>query len=263
MFGNHGLDPFGQKSYRWQDILGGYVDGYWANNQMDIWAKCRLNPHNKEANMLYDYVRAKMPVGFSVGGDVSKSFNVKKAMSIEKDYFDNFELLETSPVGIPAYPYAVNKSFGDQLLKQLDSKESGDKEEGGDNMPEEKNDVKTDAPKEGSPKDEPKEVKPKEDDAPKSEPQPEAKIAEEAKEEVEEKVDDKVTLSRDELKEVVADAVKNAFENYKPETKTVTEESSPLKEAEKKKKEMEEKDLGTLGTEFMKESEKKSGMSPI
>lgn len=118
MFSNHGLDEHGNKSYRWEDILGKFVDAWWADNKLDIWAKAKLNPHNPKADLLFKYIQSGMPVGFSIGGDINKSFLIK-SVDIEKDFYDDIVLLETSPVGIPAYPYAVNKSFSEQLKEHI------------------------------------------------------------------------------------------------------------------------------------------------
>jgi len=75
MFSNHGLDENGQKSYRWEDIMARYEDGWWADNGLDVIAKSRLNPHNPKAKQLFNYLKAKMPVGFSIGGKMRSTEN--------------------------------------------------------------------------------------------------------------------------------------------------------------------------------------------
>lgn len=68
LFGDHGLDDNGRQTYSWKNIMGKYVDGKWAENNVDILAKVKLNKHNPDAVKLFDYVEEKMPVGFSIGG---------------------------------------------------------------------------------------------------------------------------------------------------------------------------------------------------
>lgn len=70
MFSNHGLDEQGHKNYRWEDILAKFVDGWWTTSELDIIAKAQINPHNPKAEQLFNYVKSKMPVGFSIGGKI-------------------------------------------------------------------------------------------------------------------------------------------------------------------------------------------------
>lgn len=69
-FPNHGLDPTGNKSYRWQDILGVWVD---ARKEGDnVVGVCKLNTKNPEANLFWDYLNNGIPVGFSIGAKAEK-----------------------------------------------------------------------------------------------------------------------------------------------------------------------------------------------
>jgi cation transport regulator len=68
LYGDHGVDENGRKSYSWKNILGKWVKGEWSNNKIDIMATSRLNKANPDAIKLFEYVEQKMPVGFSIGG---------------------------------------------------------------------------------------------------------------------------------------------------------------------------------------------------
>ena len=70
LYGDHGVDENGNKSYSWKNILGKWVDAKWAANGIDILAVAKLNKANDESVKLYSYVDQKMPVGFSIGGDI-------------------------------------------------------------------------------------------------------------------------------------------------------------------------------------------------
>jgi len=70
LYGNHGVDKNGNKTYDWIDLLGKFVDAGWAKNNVDILAKVKINKANVDALKLFDYVEQKMPVGFSIGGNV-------------------------------------------------------------------------------------------------------------------------------------------------------------------------------------------------
>ena len=66
----NGVDKNGNKTYDWIDLLGKFVDAGWAKNNVDILAKVKINKANVDALKLFDYVEQKMPVGFSIGGNV-------------------------------------------------------------------------------------------------------------------------------------------------------------------------------------------------
>jgi hypothetical protein len=68
LYGDHGVDENGNKSYSWKNILGKWVKGEWAGNKIDIMATSKLNKANPDAVKLFEYVEQKMPVGFSIGG---------------------------------------------------------------------------------------------------------------------------------------------------------------------------------------------------
>tara|TARA_Y100000310_G_scaffold340668_1_gene437256 strand:- start:1144 stop:1569 length:426 start_codon:yes stop_codon:yes gene_type:complete len=67
LFPNHGRDPVtGERVYRWQDIMGVWVDGEQDGDK--LMAVARLNEAHPEAELLWDYMQKGMPVGFSIGG---------------------------------------------------------------------------------------------------------------------------------------------------------------------------------------------------
>jgi hypothetical protein len=72
VFSNHGLDDAGGKTYRWEDIMGKWVDGTWHENKTDVVATMMINEANPKAEQLWKYCEAGMPIGFSIGGKVNK-----------------------------------------------------------------------------------------------------------------------------------------------------------------------------------------------
>ena len=73
VYGNHGRDEIGMRSYRWQDMLGKWVNADWKND-FDVEAVMQLNEANPDAEKLWKYVHEQgMPVGFSIGGKLKES----------------------------------------------------------------------------------------------------------------------------------------------------------------------------------------------
>jgi hypothetical protein len=75
VFSNHGLDPNGSRSYRWQDTIGKWVDGRiekQADTSLLLFGTIMRNEANPDAIKFWDYAKAGMPVGFSVGGKCTK-----------------------------------------------------------------------------------------------------------------------------------------------------------------------------------------------
>lgn len=109
MFPNHGLDDAGMHSYRFQDIMG-----RWESAERDgevVQATATLRDDDPNAESLRDLLGQGMPVGFSVG------FGWDEADTEERQEggleFDDADLMEVSPVGIPSHPSAVVQAGAD------------------------------------------------------------------------------------------------------------------------------------------------------
>ncbi len=68
-FSDHGLNPVtGQPgTYTWKGIMGVWVDAQREGNHLK--ATLRLNDAHPDSDMFYKFIKQKMPVGFSIGGD--------------------------------------------------------------------------------------------------------------------------------------------------------------------------------------------------
>jgi len=68
-FSDHGINPVTgeQGFYVWKGIMGVWVDA--VQEDSNLKATLRLNDAHPDADMFYDYIKNKMPVGFSVGGN--------------------------------------------------------------------------------------------------------------------------------------------------------------------------------------------------
>ena len=68
-FADHGLNPVtgATGTYTWKGIMGVWVDGEQEGSHLK--ATLRLNESHPDADMFYGYIKNKMPVGFSVGGN--------------------------------------------------------------------------------------------------------------------------------------------------------------------------------------------------
>ena len=71
LFSNHGIDKNGNKVYDWKNITGKWIDGWWADNGIDIVGKAKINKDNEDGLKLFKYVKNGMPVGFSIGGNAN------------------------------------------------------------------------------------------------------------------------------------------------------------------------------------------------
>jgi hypothetical protein len=99
-FPNHGWSEH-SSMYAFQSIMGQWVDGEIVDGK--TFGKLRLRKNNKDAEELLDLLKQEMPVGFSIGF-ISLSEREREDGGYE---YDNLDLLETSPVGIPCNADAV------------------------------------------------------------------------------------------------------------------------------------------------------------
>ena len=104
MFPNHGLDrETGGFEYRYQDMMGKWVEA--EKDGEIVQATAELREDNPDAEELKDLLNQEMPVGFSIG------FGWDEADAQERSNggleFDDADLMEISPVGIPSHPNAV------------------------------------------------------------------------------------------------------------------------------------------------------------
>ena len=67
-YSNHGRDEYGNKVYRWQDCMGKWVAGFWDDTHTHVKGIVRLNKHHPDSEKYYNYIKSKMPIGFSIGG---------------------------------------------------------------------------------------------------------------------------------------------------------------------------------------------------
>ena len=109
MFANHGLDTnTGMHAYRFEDIMGRWEaadrDGEVVN------ATATLRDGHDSAEALKDLLKQDMPVGFSVGFGWDESDAEERGEGGMQ--FDNADLMEISPVGIPSNPDAVVETSG-------------------------------------------------------------------------------------------------------------------------------------------------------
>ena len=68
-FSDHGLNPVTgeQGTYTWKGIMGVWTDGVQEGEHLK--ATLRLNEAHPDADMFYKFIKQKMPVGFSIGGN--------------------------------------------------------------------------------------------------------------------------------------------------------------------------------------------------
>ena len=68
-FSDHGLNPITGEpgTYTWKGIMGVWMDGVQEGENLK--ATLRLNEAHPDADMFYKYIKQKMPVGFSIGGN--------------------------------------------------------------------------------------------------------------------------------------------------------------------------------------------------
>lgn len=113
VFGNHGMDGgLMSPRYDWKDIIGG-LDAAEIETDDDgvsvLNGYIRPNPENEQAQKLVDYVRAGMPVGFSIG--------FRPLETDEKDtggmIVHEADLLEVSAVGIQSNRESVATDAAD------------------------------------------------------------------------------------------------------------------------------------------------------
>jgi len=117
MFPNHGLNAdTGMHDYAFQDIMG-----RWESAERDgdiVNAKATLREGDENAKELVDLLNQDMPVGFSVGfGWDEESASERDEGGLE---FDDADLMETSPVGIPSHPNAVAQA-GKEMARAVKS----------------------------------------------------------------------------------------------------------------------------------------------
>jgi hypothetical protein len=53
--------------YGWRDVFGKWVDGRLSADNKVITAVCRLNQSHPDHELFWNYLKNKMPVGFSLG----------------------------------------------------------------------------------------------------------------------------------------------------------------------------------------------------
>ena len=117
MFPNHGLNSeTSVHDYRFQDIMG-----RWESAERDgdvVTASATLRENDENAQALKDLLEQGMPVGFSIG------FGWDESDAKERDTggleFNDADLMEVSPVGIPSNPDAVVQS-GAEIATALKS----------------------------------------------------------------------------------------------------------------------------------------------
>lgn len=115
-FPNHGMGDSGVR-YDYREILGQWVDGK-LNNDGVTMGKIRLMKDNDDAKILKDLIEADMPVGFSVGFKIldSEEKSSSDGLKIKK-----VDLLEVSPVGIPAHQDAVANQDREKVKDNIKS----------------------------------------------------------------------------------------------------------------------------------------------
>jgi len=63
---NHGqITPTGERLYRWQDMMGVWVDAKQVGD--NLVAVARLNNAHPESELFWNYIQEGMPIGFSIG----------------------------------------------------------------------------------------------------------------------------------------------------------------------------------------------------
>ena len=63
---NHGhLEPDGTRRYKWQDIMGVWIDAERVGD--NLVAVARLNNAHPDAELFWNYIQEGMPIGFSIG----------------------------------------------------------------------------------------------------------------------------------------------------------------------------------------------------
>jgi len=63
---NHGqVTPTGERIYRWQDMMGVWVDAKQVGD--NLVAVARLNNAHPDADLFWNYIQEGMPIGFSIG----------------------------------------------------------------------------------------------------------------------------------------------------------------------------------------------------
>lgn len=75
VFSNHGIDKDGKRVYRWQDMIGKWIDGRietTSETEKILFATMMRNEANPEAIKLWEYANAGMPIGFSIGGKAKR-----------------------------------------------------------------------------------------------------------------------------------------------------------------------------------------------
>lgn len=70
---DHGLDEQGNRAYRLKDMCGVWVDARRENELLK--AVVKLNNANPDADVVWKYKEAGMPIGFSIGGKVIDKFD--------------------------------------------------------------------------------------------------------------------------------------------------------------------------------------------
>ncbi|MDY6770016.1 MAG: hypothetical protein SVU88_03515, partial [Candidatus Nanohaloarchaea archaeon] len=108
-FPNHGRGDSGVL-YDFREILGQWVDGEMEDGT--TFGFLRLREGNEDAEELRDLLEQDMPVGFSVGFDDAEMNEQEDG----PDEITGLDLVETSPVGIPATPSAVPQANDESAL---------------------------------------------------------------------------------------------------------------------------------------------------
>lgn len=76
-YGNHGTDDAGFRSYKWQDMMGSWVDAEVVDKASEsvLYGVIMKNDANEMADKFFKYAESGMPLGFSIGGKVQKEFD--------------------------------------------------------------------------------------------------------------------------------------------------------------------------------------------
>lgn len=69
-FSNHGLDKNGHRTYRWQEIIGKFVDA--RQEGENVVSTLQLNMSHPEEPLLWAYANEGMPFGASIGARTTK-----------------------------------------------------------------------------------------------------------------------------------------------------------------------------------------------
>jgi hypothetical protein len=88
LFADHGKNSSGERTYSWKGILGVFEDAFQEGD--NLIAVARLNKSHPDHEMLWGFLKEKMPLGFSIGG--------KAIEIIEEDVVAETEVQEIKEV---------------------------------------------------------------------------------------------------------------------------------------------------------------------